>query len=60
MYGLAALAEHLDKERPVVVQAHDFPDHDAVATAYALSELLKRSHNLAHARDQEFDFELYV
>tara|TARA_B100000614_G_scaffold227327_2_gene218388 strand:+ start:367 stop:1347 length:981 start_codon:yes stop_codon:yes gene_type:complete len=42
MYGLAALAEHLDKERPVVVQAHDFPDHDAVATAYALSELLKR------------------
>lgn len=40
--GLAALQAHLDESRPVVVQAHDFPDHDAVATAYALAELLRR------------------
>ncbi|MEX2444273.1 MAG: DHH family phosphoesterase [Alkalispirochaeta sp.] len=42
MIGLEGLEAHLDKDRTVVVQAHDFPDHDAVGTAYALSELLKR------------------
>ncbi len=36
------LVAHLDPSRPVVVQAHDFPDHDAVATGFALAELLKR------------------
>ncbi|POQ98970.1 exopolyphosphatase [Alkalispirochaeta sphaeroplastigenens] len=40
--GLRALLEVLDRDRPVVVQAHDFPDHDAVATAFALAELLER------------------
>ncbi len=38
-----ALAEVLDKTRPVLVQAHDFPDHDAIASAYALCELLLRA-----------------
>jgi nanoRNase/pAp phosphatase (c-di-AMP/oligoRNAs hydrolase) len=46
MYGLAELVEQLDTTRPVVVQAHDFPDHDAVGTAFALAELL-RHHGLA-------------
>lgn len=36
------LMEHLDPRLPVVVQAHDFPDHDAVATGFALSHLLRR------------------
>jgi nanoRNase/pAp phosphatase (c-di-AMP/oligoRNAs hydrolase) len=31
----------LDTSRQIVVQAHDFPDHDAVATAFALTELFK-------------------
>ncbi|AFG38776.1 DHH family phosphoesterase [Spirochaeta africana] len=31
----------LDQERPVLIQAHDFPDHDAVATAFALGQLLE-------------------
>lgn len=30
----------LEKERPVFIQTHDFPDHDAVGAAYALSVLL--------------------
>ena len=42
MYGISSLVQYLDRSRPIVVQAHDFPDHDAVATAYALSELLKQ------------------
>jgi len=33
----------LDRERQVVIQAHDFPDHDAVGAAYALASLLKAS-----------------
>ena len=32
----------LDPARPVLVQTHDFPDHDAVGSAYGLSELLRR------------------
>jgi nanoRNase/pAp phosphatase (c-di-AMP/oligoRNAs hydrolase) len=40
MPGVGALTEVLDAERIVLVQAHDFPDHDAVATAFALAELL--------------------
>ena len=31
----------LDRDRQVVIQAHDFPDHDAVGAAYALSRLLR-------------------
>lgn len=42
MPGVGALAEVLDADRLVLVQAHDFPDHDAVATAFALAELLSR------------------
>lgn len=33
----------LDRSRPVLVQAHDFPDHDAIASAYALGKLLARA-----------------
>jgi pheromone shutdown-related protein TraB len=39
------LKEILETQSPgkkVVVQTHDFPDHDAVAAAFALTELLKR------------------
>ena len=38
-----ALIEVLDKHNPVLVQAHDYPDHDAIASAYALCELLLRA-----------------
>ena len=37
-----ALIGNLDPARPVLVQTHDFPDHDAVGAAYGLSELLRR------------------
>jgi len=30
----------LDDDRQVVIQAHDFPDHDAVGASYALATLL--------------------
>ena len=39
--GIDALVAHLDRSRPVVIQAHDFPDHDAVASGYALRQLLR-------------------
>lgn len=32
----------LDRSRAVLVQAHDFPDHDAIASAHALAALLSR------------------
>lgn len=35
------LLQVLDKNRQVVIQAHDFPDHDAVGAAFALSSLLE-------------------
>jgi len=41
--SFCALTALLDKKRPVLVQAHDFPDHDAIASAYALCELLLRA-----------------
>jgi len=41
MSNISELIGLLDPERPVVVQAHDFPDHDAVAAAFALSRLLQ-------------------
>lgn len=37
------LAGLLDPALPVLVQTHDFPDHDAVGAAYGLSVLLERS-----------------
>ena len=38
---LAALCSLLVAERPVAVQTHDYPDIDAVASAWALSALLR-------------------
>lgn len=38
--GLDALVGVLDPQRPVMIQAHDFPDHDAVAAGYGLWVLL--------------------
>ncbi len=43
MNGIQELISHLDRERPLVIQAHDFPDHDAVASAYALARLLQEN-----------------
>lgn len=40
MKGVQELIAHIDRERPLVIQAHDFPDHDAVASAFALRHLL--------------------
>lgn len=40
MKGIQELISHIDPVREVAIQAHDFPDHDAVGTAYALSRLL--------------------
>ena len=40
---MQALRNFIDRVRPLprlVIQAHDFPDHDAVSSAYALSYLL--------------------
>ncbi len=41
MTKISQLISILDLERPVLIQAHDFPDHDAVATGYALQHLLE-------------------
>ncbi len=38
----ARLEAVLHKNRPVLVQTHDFPDHDALGAAYGLCELLLR------------------
>lgn len=38
-----ALLKVLDPGRPVLIQTHDFPDHDAVGAAYGLCELLLRN-----------------
>lgn len=40
--GLDALASALDPGRPLVIQTHDFPDLDAVASAWGLAALLSR------------------
>ncbi len=37
-----SLTAVLDKNRQVLVQTHDFPDHDAAGAAYGLCELLMR------------------
>lgn len=39
--GLEPLVAALAPDRRILVQAHDFPDHDAVATAFALARLLE-------------------
>lgn len=40
MKGVDELVSHLDTAKPVYIQAHDFPDHDAVASAFGLMYLL--------------------
>jgi nanoRNase/pAp phosphatase (c-di-AMP/oligoRNAs hydrolase) len=35
------LLEVLDKKKPVIIQAHDYPDHDAVASGFSLLRLLR-------------------
>jgi nanoRNase/pAp phosphatase (c-di-AMP/oligoRNAs hydrolase) len=35
-------------QRPVLIQTHDYPDHDAVAAAYGLQQLLLRFHFHPH------------
>lgn len=42
VFGISSLVDQLNPKLPVVVQAHDFPDHDAVGTAFALAQLLER------------------
>ncbi len=39
------LLETIDPSRPLFIQTHDFPDHDAVASAFSLQVLLK-AHNM--------------
>jgi nanoRNase/pAp phosphatase (c-di-AMP/oligoRNAs hydrolase) len=39
----AALSSCLQAHRPVTVQTHDYPDIDAVASAWSLAELLRRA-----------------
>ncbi len=43
MSRLADLLDVIGSRRPVFVQTHDFPDHDAVASAYGLQGVLQRS-----------------
>lgn len=38
----STLCSVLTKEKPVLIQTHDFPDHDALGAAYALSKLLEK------------------
>ncbi len=38
----ATLQKLLDPARPILIQTHDFPDHDALGSAYGLSCLLAR------------------
>ncbi|MEZ9947072.1 bifunctional oligoribonuclease/PAP phosphatase NrnA, partial [Vibrio breoganii] len=33
--------ERLKGDDKIIIQAHDFPDHDAISSAYALAYLLK-------------------
>ena len=40
----STLSQLLDPSRPVLIQTHDFPDHDAIGAAYGLCELLLRHH----------------
>jgi nanoRNase/pAp phosphatase (c-di-AMP/oligoRNAs hydrolase) len=34
------LLKVLDKDKPVIIQAHDYPDHDAIASGFSLMHLL--------------------
>ena len=37
-----ALRQAINRSHTLVIQTHDFPDHDAVATAFALQQLLSK------------------
>lgn len=37
------LCSILQKETPILIQTHDFPDHDALGSAYALMKLLQKN-----------------
>ncbi len=39
--GIDALVKVLARDKPVVIQTHNFPDHDAVAAAFGLALLLR-------------------
>ncbi len=41
-FPFRSLLETLDPKRSVLIQTHDFPDHDALGAAYGLCELLLR------------------
>jgi nanoRNase/pAp phosphatase (c-di-AMP/oligoRNAs hydrolase) len=43
MKGVQELLANIDRNRDIVIQAHDFPDHDAVASAFALARLLDQN-----------------
>jgi nanoRNase/pAp phosphatase (c-di-AMP/oligoRNAs hydrolase) len=43
MEKFAALLRAIGTHRPVYVQTHDFPDHDAVASAFGMQRLLARA-----------------
>ncbi|MDR3201450.1 MAG: DHH family phosphoesterase [Spirochaetales bacterium] len=36
------LIQVLDREKPVIIQAHDYPDHDAIASGFSLLRLLQK------------------
>src|SRR6185503_19478108 len=43
VHAMQALKSFIDRVRPLprlVIQAHDFPDHDAVSSSYALAHLV--------------------
>jgi len=42
MKGIEELITYIDPHSELLIQAHDFPDHDAVACAYALGILLSQ------------------
>ncbi len=48
MKGIQELISNLDRKRQIVIQAHDFPDHDAVASAFGLAYLLELNEIRAH------------
>jgi nanoRNase/pAp phosphatase (c-di-AMP/oligoRNAs hydrolase) len=40
--GIDSLISHIDPRRALILQVHDYPDHDAIASAFALGKLLER------------------
>lgn len=48
MFKIIDFINELKSEEKIFIQTHDFPDHDAVASAYGLSELLLRFEIKSH------------